>query len=432
MSDPATKDVYISFYEDDAPEVIQWIKEDLLPKFEVAGATYCTPSDFKIGVSKISNHSLLIENSRYTLIIITPDFLENAWTKFDSSLIRTLSIEDHPNRLLPAKFIECDLPKSIDYLAVADLTNRTTRSEIVYQIITQILDGKFSAKPLTDIPHAEFFASGMINDPRYFFGRRTEIRRICGLLSRQPLQHSMINGPRFSGKSSLLKHIVHIGNSHNSLRPDQKKSCSNTITNYDWVYVDFYSGRVKSPNQLLSFILEELELSYSNPINIDSFEKIIASQLSGHLIILLDEIGLALQKYKDLDDGGFWGNLRSLATTSSIAGRLGFIVSSTGRSRDLPTTIGRGSPFFGIFNYTVELKPFSHEELNELITTSPRPFSEENISWIIEQSAGWPILAQILCNECLHAIEDAVPDDIWRKEALEQIKPLIEKMLLYR
>jgi hypothetical protein len=130
---------------------------------------------------------------------------------------------------------------------------------------------------------------------------------------------------------------------------------------------------------------------------------------------------VALQRYPELDDA-FWESLRSLAT-NQVNGNLAFILASAERPYDLAQHSGYGSPFFNIFGYTAMLGPLTEAEAEALIASSPLPFTAEDTAWIMQVSGRWPILLQILCRECLLALEEGETGDHWRQEALRQMAP---------
>jgi hypothetical protein len=84
---------------------------------------------------------------------------------------------------------------------------------------------------------------------------------------------------------------------------------------------------------------------------------------------------------------------------------------------------GKPSPFFNIFGHTVNLGPFTEAEARALIASSPRPFSEDDMAWIISQSECWPALLQILCDTCLSALTEGQPGPAWRSTGLRRLEP---------
>jgi hypothetical protein len=185
--------------------------------------------------------------------------------------------------------------------------------------------------------------------------------------------------------------------------------------------------------RLLSYILESLNIQVStesnpkskiqNPksINLDYFMDLVSENLHNPTVILLDEIGVGLQRCPELDDG-FWECLRSLATNSTD-GNLAFVLATHSSPVELAHNTGHSSPFFNIFGYTATLGALTEAEARELIASSPIPFPEEDVEWILTQSRCFPLLLQILCMERLFTLEDGEDDENWQEEGLRQIKP---------
>jgi hypothetical protein len=147
----------------------------------------------------------------------------------------------------------------------------------------------------------------------------------------------------------------------------------------------------------------------------------VSRELKRPTVILLDEIGVALQRYPELDDS-FWEGLRALAT-NQVDGNLGFVLAAQESPDQLAQHNDFGSPFFNIFGYAAMLGPLRQEEALTLIANSPITFPADDVKWMLEQSGRWPILLQILCRERLMALEDGETDTVWREDGLQQIGP---------
>jgi hypothetical protein len=270
--------------------------------------------------------------------------------------------------------------------------------------------------------HPTFLAGPPITHPYYFFGREREVRRLFNLLKRRPLQNGAIIGPRRSGKTSLLNYLARITTfPAGQLRPGQHADWLPNPQQYRWILVDFQDSRLGSREGLLRYLLAQLQFPSPDPCDLDRFLDIVSQNLMTPTIILFDEIGVALQRYPELDDS-FWEGLRALAT-NQVGGNLAFILSS----RESPGQLARhndfGSPFFNIFGYTALLGPFSDDEARQLISLSSIPFSDEDVTWVLEHSGRWPMLLQILCRERLLSLEDGETGPTWREDALRQLEP---------
>ena len=281
--------------------------------------------------------------------------------------------------------------------------------------------------PSQDAPPPIFIAGPPINYPARFFGRQSIVKRIFRLFQKRPFQNAAIIGPRRSGKTSLLHYLKSIPTvPPNQKRPDQKSDWIPHPEQYRWVFVDFQDARFGELSRLLSYLLEQMGLTVPDACDLDDFLDIVADELTAPTIMIFDEIGVALSRYGNTLDDAFWESLRSLAT-NQLDGQLGFILSSHQPPNELADSQGFGSPFFNIFGYTAVLRAFTEAEARQMIASSPLPFSEEDIAWILKESQLWPMPLQILCRERLISLEEDEPGELWREEALLQIQPFLPK-----
>jgi hypothetical protein len=239
------------------------------------------------------------------------------------------------------------------------------------------------------------------------------------------MQNTAIIGQRRSGKTSLLLYLRELVQTiHEQLRPDQRGYLDRLPKNDPcrFVFVDFQDHRMSTQEGLLSYLLENMDMPVPRPCTIEAFMHIVSAHLQTRTVILLDEIGTALEHYEELHNA-FWESLRSL-TTTQLHGRVAFVIASHDHPMSLARNAGLGSPFFNIFGYTSWLGPFTSDETRALIDSSPITFPEDDIRWIMEQSEGWPILVQILCRERWLSIDEP-EDHLWRADALRQIEPFL-------
>lgn len=304
--------------------------------------------------------------------------------------------------------------KPVDYLIFVEI------SEILGLDWQEIASKEETTPP----PPSPFIIGTSITQPRYFFGRQRELKRIFDLLKRHPLQNAAIIGKRRSGKTSLLHYLKNITTTPAAqLRPNQKSDWLPNPENYRWIFVDLQDARMQSREGLLGYILECLEMAIPNPCDLDKFMDAVSGKLHKPTVILLDEIGVGLQRCPELDDG-FWESLRSLATNYT-QGNLAFVLATPESPIELARHTGHSSPFFNIFGYSATLGALTEVEARELIASSPIPFPEDDTKWILAQSGRWPILLQILCRERLFTLEDGETEDNWQEEALQQMQPFL-------
>jgi hypothetical protein len=244
---------------------------------------------------------------------------------------------------------------------------------------------------------------------------------LFNLLKSHPLQNAAIIGQRRSGKTSLLNYLRTITTTPPAqLRPGQQADWLPHPESYRWIFVDFQDARMAQRDRLLRYLLESMQLPVPEPCDLDYFMDAVSGNVQSPTVILMDEVGVGLQRCPELDDG-FWESLRALATNQTD-GNLAFVLATPESPIDLAHHTGHSSPFFNIFGYTTTLAPLTESEARELIASSPIPFSAADTAWILAASEGWPILLQILCRERLFSLEEGDASN-WQKEGLQQITP---------
>jgi hypothetical protein len=275
-------------------------------------------------------------------------------------------------------------------------------------------------KPRIDRAGSVFITGMPIEHPRQFFGREKELKRLFNLLKTHPLQNAAIIGKKRSGKTSLLNYLSRITTTPvEELRPGQRSDWLPHPEVYRWIFVDFQDSRMAKRERLLRYLLESMELPVPNPCDLESFMDQVSGRVLRPTVILLDEVGVGLQRCPELDDE-FWECLRALATNQT-GGNLAFVLATPESPMDLAHNNGHSSPFFNIFGYTTTLTPFNELEAKELIDSSPLPFPIEDTDWILHRSGRWPLLLQIFCSIHLFYLKDEDLSDDWQVEGLEQI-----------
>ena len=256
---------------------------------------------------------------------------------------------------------------------------------------------------------------------RQFFGREHQLARIFGWWRTAPLMHVTLIGPRRSGKTSLLHYLRTITtSSETECRTSQRRDWLPEPHRYRWVWVDFQDPRMRIRERLLGHLLTGCGIDVPQPCTLENF----ADAMDRHAwqsptLVLMDELERGLDSPELNQD--FWHCLRSLMNAPA-QGQLGFLLSSQASPQQVAEDHGKTSPFFNMFQ-TLELGPFTEAEARELIASSPQPFPEEDINWILSQSGRWPFLLQILCQERLMALQQSEDSEGWRESGLRNIAP---------
>jgi len=318
----------------------------------------------------------------------------------------------------------CDRPKEIALLERETLPVRALQLSSLKEADNSYLlrHRSMAAVPTTQV-HSPFIAGPPITHPRHFFGRERELNHLFNLWKHPPLQNAALVGPRRSGKTSLLLDLKSITTTpQTQLRPGQRTDWLPRPEQYRWIFVDFQDPRLGNREGLLRYLLTCLELPVPNSCDLDDFLDVVSRNLRTPTVILLDEIGIALRRYSELD-GSFWDSLRALA--NQVEGNLAFVLADSETPAQLANQTSLGSSFFNMFGYITYLKPLTEMEAHELIASSPLPFPATDTEWILAQTRCWPLLLQILCRERLIALEAGETDDTWKTEGLAQIEAII-------
>ncbi|WP_414619230.1 AAA family ATPase [Calothrix sp. CCY 0018] len=310
--------------------------------------------------------------------------------------------------------------KSIDYLNFVEICEKLGLDwQEISEKETLATD---SNPPIKET--SPFITGSPIKHPSRFFGRQKELKRLFQILKRHPLQNAAIIGKRRIGKTSLLHYLKNItATPKEELREGQKSDWLPHPEIYKWIFVDFQDSRMASRENFLTHILENLNLQIPTPCDLDNFMNAVSDNLQNPTVILLDEIGVGLQRCEELDDE-FWESLRSLATNHT-GGNLAFILATHESPTELARSTGHSSPFFNIFGYTAYLGNFTETEARELIASSPIAFPEKDVEWILQESHCVPLLLQILCRERLFSLEEGDDGEEWKEQGLLQMKPFI-------
>jgi hypothetical protein len=121
-SGEAPFDVFISHHAKDR----EWVATVLEPRLIAAGFKVAvTYRDSPAGGLITRNIEQLIEGSRRTVAVITPDWLGNEWNAFEELLTRRLDPLALRRRLIPLLVKPCELPTQLAALQSIDLTTES-------------------------------------------------------------------------------------------------------------------------------------------------------------------------------------------------------------------------------------------------------------------------------------------------------------------
>lgn len=115
-----TYDLFISYSHEDQ----KWVHDWLVPQLQAREVTVCIDyKDFEVGVPTLENIEYAIRSSRKTLLVLTPNWVESEWGKFEGLLVQTSDPAGSRRKLVPLLLEECDIPARLTPLTYADFTD---------------------------------------------------------------------------------------------------------------------------------------------------------------------------------------------------------------------------------------------------------------------------------------------------------------------
>lgn len=142
-----TYDVFISYSHVQR----EWVRGQLLPQLEKAGLKVIIDyRDFEIGVPSLVNMERAVDNSRHTLVVLTPAWVASEWTEFESLLVGTTDPAARRRQVILLLLETCKLPPRFAMLTFADFTQPSEHEVQMARLVKSILtQSKGDAAPTT-------------------------------------------------------------------------------------------------------------------------------------------------------------------------------------------------------------------------------------------------------------------------------------------
>jgi hypothetical protein len=116
-SDQFKYDAFISYSNRDK----EWVRDWLLLRLEEEGLRVCVDfRDFEPGAPSVTEMERAVLQSRKTLLVLTPSYLDSEWAEFENILAATLDPAARQRRVIPLLLEQCELPLRICSLTYLD------------------------------------------------------------------------------------------------------------------------------------------------------------------------------------------------------------------------------------------------------------------------------------------------------------------------
>jgi len=126
-------DVFVSYCEHDE----EWVQGQLLPRLQKSGLDTIDASGFEPGAPRVTEIERAALQSRKTVLVLSPAYIEDEWAEYGQNIIQTLDPSARKRRLIPIIHERCKLSLRIRPLVTVDLT---TNNDTQWQRLLEALD----------------------------------------------------------------------------------------------------------------------------------------------------------------------------------------------------------------------------------------------------------------------------------------------------
>lgn len=111
-------DVFVSYSHADS----DWVHNILVPRLAIHGFTVCTDvASFTAGKFGIEQMEEAVVESKRTLLVMTPAYLNSEWSTFENVMAQSLDPAAKLRKIIPVLVSDCDLPLRLRVLHYRDL-----------------------------------------------------------------------------------------------------------------------------------------------------------------------------------------------------------------------------------------------------------------------------------------------------------------------
>jgi hypothetical protein len=142
-------DVFISYSHRDR----KWVERELVPNLEQVGLSVIIDyRDFSIGAPAIRNMEMAIEQSRHTIVVLTPNWVESQWTEFEGLVLGMADPGGRKRKVIPLLLEDCVIPPRMAILTHADFRSPAQRSAELTRLVNNLLENRGAPSPSSQLP----------------------------------------------------------------------------------------------------------------------------------------------------------------------------------------------------------------------------------------------------------------------------------------
>jgi len=190
-------DLFISYAQADH----EWVEGYLQDALTQADVNFHSERAFALGVPRIKEFENAIQQSRRTLLVISPAYLADGFNLFVDLLGQSYGLDSQTWPVIPLVLQSVQLPPRLSALVKLDATNPDQWEAAIARLCADLQHAVPAVSPKPSCPYPGMVPFSEADGDR-FFGRDQEIEELLGKLRLQ--RFITVIGPSGSGKSSLV------------------------------------------------------------------------------------------------------------------------------------------------------------------------------------------------------------------------------------
>jgi hypothetical protein len=136
-ADPLPYDVFISYRQLEPDR--SWVRSTLLPELKRQGIRVFIDFEcFRLGAAVVDEMERAVVQSRYTLAVLSPEYLRSNFTKIENLMAEHLGLEQSQRRLLTVLRSQCDPGLRIKTRLWLDMTDDAQFQNNLSRLVSEL------------------------------------------------------------------------------------------------------------------------------------------------------------------------------------------------------------------------------------------------------------------------------------------------------
>jgi len=137
QTDPFTYDAFVSYRHQEPDKA--WVRKTFVPALEAAGLRVCVDHrDFRLGAPLVTEMARAVEQSRTTVAVLSPAYLDGRFAELENVLAEHLGLEERSVRLIYVVREPCEPPLRMRARLRLDLTTDAEVAEGLPRLIDSL------------------------------------------------------------------------------------------------------------------------------------------------------------------------------------------------------------------------------------------------------------------------------------------------------